>query len=199
MRLLQNKFFRPSFPRKVMLGAALLTLMLAHSTSYAERADRDQTIHLEADQLHMDDANKTSTFTGNVRLTQGTLFIQADKIIVSQATDNFKRGIATGKLASFRQKRDDVDEYVEGYGERIEYDSKSGMVNFFGQARIKRDQDEVRGDHIAYNAQTGVFQALGNQSADGKTKGRVQAVIQPTPPPAESSSPTQKNNLKNIQ
>ncbi len=193
MRPLQNKFTRPSFPRKTILGAALFTLMLAHSTSHAEREDREQTIRLEADQLLMDDANKTSTFTGNVRLTQGTLFIQADKIIVSQTADNFKRGIATGKPASFRQKRDDVDEYVEGYGERIEYDSKSGMVNFFRQAHIKRGQDEVRGDHIVYNGQTGVFQALGSQSADGKTNGRVQAVIQPT-----SSNPTQKDNLKNI-
>jgi lipopolysaccharide export system protein LptA len=37
---------------------------------------------------------------------------------------------APGKLAFYRKKRDGVDEYIEGEGERIEYDSRADLVKF---------------------------------------------------------------------
>lgn len=136
-------------------------------------------MRLEADQLSIDDANKISVFTGDVKLTQGTLVLRADKIVVTQIEDNFKRGVATGQPASFRQKRDGLNEYAEGYAERVEYDSKHATVHLLGQARIKRGGDEVSGDHIIYNSETGVFQATGNSAPNEPGKGRVHAVIQP--------------------
>ena len=64
---------RPNVKR--MLFAMLL---LATFSAHAEKADRDQPIDLEADTLTTNDAKKTSTYTGNVILTQGTLRINAD-------------------------------------------------------------------------------------------------------------------------
>lgn len=131
-------------------------------------------MHLEANQLSVDDIKQISTFEGKVQLTQGTMIVNADKIVVVQSKDGFKHGTATGQPASFRQKRDNVDEYVEGYGERIEYDTKTTVIDFFGHARLKQDQDEVRGEHISYNSKTEVFQVNGVAN-----KGRVRAIIQP--------------------
>ncbi len=157
----------------------MLVLTLLSSTSHAERADHEQPMHLEADQLSIDDVNKISVFTGDVKLTQGTLVIRADKIVVTQIEANFKRGVATGQPASFRQKREGLNEYAEGFAERVEYDSKHSTVHLFGLARIKRGGDEVSGDHIVYNSETGVFQATGNGAPNEPGKGRVHAVIQP--------------------
>jgi lipopolysaccharide export system protein LptA len=157
----------------------IVVLTLFSSTGHAERTDREHPISLEADQLSIDDANKISVFTGDVKLTQGTLVIRANKVVVTQIEADFKRGVATGQPASFRQKRDGLNEYVEGYGERIEYNSKHATVSLFGQARIQRGGDEVSGDHIIYNADTGVFQATGNGASNESGKGRVHAVIQP--------------------
>ena len=95
------------------------------SISQAELADRDKPMHLEANQLSIDDAKQISVFEGKVKLTQGTMIINADKIVVVQDKEGFKHGTATGHPASFRQKRDGLNEYVEGYGERIEYDTKT--------------------------------------------------------------------------
>ena len=149
--------------------------------SYAERADRDKPVHLEADHVSIDDAKQVSTFEGKVLLTQGTLAIQGDKIVVVQDKNGFAHGTATGHLASFRQKRDGFDEFVEGYGERIEYNTQSETVDFFGHARMVRRQDEVRGDHITYNSKTEIFQvqSVPNQPKDATNKGRVQVTLQP--------------------
>ena len=167
---------------KLLLAAFLLPviLLLWAPACFAERADRNVTMHLEADQVIMDDAQQISTFTGNVRLSQGTLLIRGDKIIVTQDKDGFKHAMAYGHTAEFRQKREGLDEYVEGYGERIEYDMRTDTVNLYDHARLKRDQDEVSGEHITYSAKTEVFQVNSNDanSMNGPPE-RVRAVMQP--------------------
>ncbi len=171
----KNKF--PALP-----CLALTWALACHvPASHAERADRDQPVHLEAAQVSIDDANQISTFTGNVQLTQGTMTIRGDKIVVRQDKDGLQHGTATGQPASFRQKRESLGEYVEGYGERIEYDSENTTVDLFGQARIQRGHDEVRGEHISYNFRTEIFQARStpDQDTGGASKGRVRVIIQP--------------------
>lgn len=167
----------------------MLALTLLSSISHAERADREQPMRLEADQLSIDDANKISVFTGDVKLTQGTFAIRANKVVVTKIEGDFRRGVATGQPASFRQKLDGMNEYVEGYAERIEYNSNDTTVSLFGQARIQRGGDEVSGDHIIYNSETGVFQATGNGTPNEPGKGRVHAVIQPEDKPT-TNKPT---------
>ena len=151
------------------------------SLSHAERADRDQPVHLEAEQVSIDDAKQISTFVGKVLLTQGTLTIRGDKLVVKQNQEGLQLGTATGQPASFRQKREGVAEYVEGYGERIEYDSANTAVDLYGEARIQRGEDEVRGAHISYNFKTEIFQARStlDQGAESGGKERVQVIIQP--------------------
>lgn len=164
---------------KLLLATLLL---LCTPSCFAERADSDKPIHLEADQVLVDDAKQISTFTGNVKLTQGTLLIRGDKIVVTQDPDGFKRGTAYGKTASFRQKREGLDEYVEGYGERIVYDTRNETVDFYGQARLKRELDEVLGEHITYSSETEIFQVNGSGTSTESTPSkRVRAVMQPKP------------------
>ena len=114
-------------------------------------------------------------------LTQGTLAIRADKLVVTEGQDGSHHGTAHGNPATFRQKRDGLDEYVEGYGLRIEYDSGKDVVELFTQARMKRNQDEVRGNYISYDGKTEFFKVIGGKEAvtANNPRGRVRAVIQP--------------------
>jgi lipopolysaccharide export system protein LptA len=158
----------------------------------AERADRDRPVNLEADRVDLDDAKKEAVFVGSVTLTQGTLTIKADKIIVKQDAEGFQYGIAYGNPAHFRQKREGYDEYIEGFSERLEYDGKAEKLQMFTNARIQHGGDEVRGDYISYNAVTEFFQVIGGgkSAATGNPQGRVRAVIQPKPKPgAPAASP----------
>ncbi len=164
--------------------SALALCLLPFSGALAERADRDKPVNLEADRVTVDDIKQVATFEGNVVLTQGTLVIRGNRMVVQQDGDGFKTGIAYGNLASFRQKREGFDEYVEGYAERIEYDSKAEKVQMFNRAHIKRGNDDVRGNYISYEAQTEFIRVTGGgkQAASANNpEGRVRAVIQPKP------------------
>ncbi|MDD5057922.1 MAG: lipopolysaccharide transport periplasmic protein LptA [Sideroxydans sp.] len=171
----------------------LLCLLLLSSTNlaFAERADRDKPLHLEANRVVVDDAKQRSSFEGEVRLTQGTLLIQADKIDVTEDAQGFQHLNASGSPAKFWQRFEGSNEYAEGYGERIEYDTRTDSVDFFGRARVKRGQDEVSGAHITYSTKTEVFEVRGNASSSSKAPtgdGRVHAVIQPKSKPANSNT-----------
>lgn len=169
-------------PANNSLAAGLLFVFLALPfAAYAELADRDKPVNLEADTMTVDDARKVSVYQGNVVLTQGTLVIRADKLVVTESQEGFHHGTAHGNPATFRQKREGVDEYVEGYGQRIEYDSGKDVVELFTQARMKRNQDEVRGNYISYDGKTEFFKVIGGKEAvsANNPRGRVRAVIQP--------------------
>ena len=171
----------------VLTCAALACAMIAPPAVWAERSDREKPVNLEADRVDLDDAKKEAVFEGNVTLTQGTLLIKADKIIVKQDADGFQYGIAYGSPAHFRQKREGFDDFIEGFGDRLEYDGKADKMQLFTNARIQRGRDEVRGDYIAYNAITEFFQVIGGgktAATPGNPQGRVRAVIQPKPKPA---------------
>jgi lipopolysaccharide export system protein LptA len=179
-------------------AAVAVALLLFHPGAFAERADRDKPIHLEADRVTIDDAKKVSVFEGNVVLTQGTMTLRADRMNVREDAQGFQYGVAYGNPAYFRQKRDGVDEYVEAWAERIEYDGKSERLQLFDKARMKRGNDEVRGNYISYDQPTEFFRVVGGpEGGAGASPGRVRAVIQPkskdkpaqTPPPPVQLKP----------
>ena len=178
---------------------ALAAGLSAPALTLAERADRDKPVNLEADRVDLDDAKKEAVFIGSVTLTQGTLTIKADKIIVKQDAEGFQYGIAYGTPAHFRQKREGFDEYVEGYSERVEYDGRADKVQMFTNARIERGGDEVRGDYIAYNAVTETYQVIGGSksaSTSGSAGGKVHVVIKPKQKPGAPAAAPGSVELK---
>jgi lipopolysaccharide export system protein LptA len=159
----------------------LLGLLLASPFALAEKADRDKPIDIESDNLTSNDAKKISTYTGNVILTQGTLEIHADKLIVREDMDGFQHGTATGNPATFRQKMEGKDEYIQGSGQRIEYDGHMDKVQLYVKAWVKRGEDIVHGDYIMYDAGAEYAEVIGGPkgATAENPKGRVHAVIQP--------------------
>jgi len=196
--------------RRIRPALLLWALLFAHAgAAWAERADRDKPVHIEADQLTIDDAHQRSIFMGNVVMTQGTLTITGDQAVATQDRRGLEHGTLTGKPATFRQKREGLDEYVDGSGLRIEYDAVTGIMDIYGQAHVKRGQDDVRGEHISYNPRTEIFQVFGQTpeaasttpSAPGKP-GKVFVIIQPPKaasavPPAEPLSIKRDTRLLN--
>lgn len=169
----------------VAAGLFMFTLLsCAPLACHAEKADRDKPVNIEADRMSYDDLRQVNLFEGNVTLTQGTLLIRADKLTVRQDPEGFQRGTAEkgpGGFAYFKQKRENMDEYVEGWGERIEYDARSEKAELITRARIVRGADEVRGNFISYDGRSEFYTVLGGRDSGSTNNpdGRVRAVIQP--------------------
>ena len=72
---------------KLSLKLALAGSLLAASLpAMALTGDTDQPIHIESDQQSLDMQGNIVTFTGNVVVTQGTIKINADKVMVTRGS-----------------------------------------------------------------------------------------------------------------
>ncbi len=187
--------------RPLFTSLLLVALTLGASLpAAAEKADRDKPMNAEADALRYDDLNQTSVFTGNVVITKGSTIIRGQQVDVRQDPEGYQHATAIaapGKLAYYRKKRDNVDEFIEGEGERIEYDSRADTVKFIKRAVVRRYKgaalaDETTGAVIVYDNNTDVFSVDGgvqNRTAANPT-GRVRAMLSPrTEVPAVPSTP----------
>jgi lipopolysaccharide export system protein LptA len=174
----------------------LVTVALATFLSqpaFAEKADRDKPMQLEANKMSIDDVKKIQVLEGNVVITKGTLVLKAERIVLTEDAYGFQKGTAfagsSGK-ATFRQKREGRNDYVEGEAQRIEYNSNSEVAELFQQARIRSGEDEVRGDYIWYDAVSEKFLASAGESrSPGAPAGRVRAIIQPRNKGSEAAQP----------
>ena len=164
-----------------LLHSVFSMLLLTSLHAWAEASDREQPIELEADSVTVNDAKKTSTYTGNVILTQGSLVIRAAKLIVREDAQGFQHSTSTGNPTTFKQKREGKDEYMEGSAQRIEYNGRMDKVQLYTKAWVKRGEDIVHGNYISYDANAEYAEVSGgSQNADGTSSGgRVKAIIQP--------------------
>jgi lipopolysaccharide export system protein LptA len=178
-------------------AVALLTLALA-PPALAEKADRDLPTQIEANKMSADDARRMTIFEGSVVLTRGTIRLLAERVVVRQDSEGFQFATATGKPARFRQRQDPKPPetegvWLEGEALRMEMDDRSGKIELYDNARVKRGGDEVAGNYILLDQRSDYFSVStgkdGKDAAPGKegtTAGRVKAVIQPKPRPPEA-------------
>ncbi|HET9975824.1 MAG TPA: lipopolysaccharide transport periplasmic protein LptA [Burkholderiaceae bacterium] len=179
--------------RKPLLPLAL-TCILAAAPAVAEKADRGKQMVIEANQPGtLDMARQVVVFAGSVVVAQGTMAIRAERVEVRERPDGHRSATAIGqpgKPATFRQKRDGVDEFVEGSAERIEYDSRGDVVRFVGSAQVRRlrgttTADEITGSVITYDNGNETFNVQGSPpaaaGASAPATGRVRVVLTPRP------------------
>ena len=177
----------------------IAALCVCAGPAHAEKADRSKPMNVEADALRHDEQKQTSVFTGRVIVTKGSIVIRGARIEVRQDAQGNQYGLVSaepGKLAFYRQKREAVDEHIEGEAEVIEYDSRADTVKFIKQAQLRRYRgatlnDELNGQVILFDNTTEVFNVDGGlaQGSTGAPAGRVRAMLMPKPEEAATNPP----------
>jgi lipopolysaccharide export system protein LptA len=169
---------------------AALACFALSPLAHAERADRDKPLNIEADNMTYDDLKQVTIFTGHVVATKGTIIIKADHVEVRQDPQGYQYATGTMNghaLAYFRQKRDGLDEYIDGNAERIDYDGKQDLTTLTTNATVRRLQglstvmDTVHGSVVTYDGQSDFYTAKAGKdvAGPGNPGGRVRAMLAP--------------------
>jgi lipopolysaccharide export system protein LptA len=172
-------------PARLLVPCAAIVAALLTGGAAAERADRYKPTHVEADRMLYDDLKQVNVFTGSVVLTQGSIRLSGDRLVLQQDPEGYQYGTATGRLATFRQKRDGIEEWIEGWGEEIHYDGQTETVRMTGRAKVRRLEgprvvDEIDGAIIVYDSRSEQYLVEGGAAnAASAAGGRVKVVIQP--------------------
>lgn len=152
--------------------AVLLLLLPLELRALA--SDSDQPIEIEADQLEVREQEKISIYQGNVHLVQGSLEINADRVVIHFNDANELTIMEmTGTPAKFKQLDDDGQE-IRGRAQQIDYTQSKSLLELRNSARLSQAGDTIEGDLIRINTESSSIEA---SSADADQ--RVKMLIQP--------------------
>ena len=191
-----------SFPPTSALSLVLVAAgLLAALPSQAEKADRSKAMVVEADRDGVLDLQRqVLVYSGNVVISQGTMILRAERVEMRTMPDGYRAASALGtptKPASWRQRRDGVDETVEGSADHIEFDGRTDTLRFLGNGAVRRLRsgtvaDEITGASILWDNTSEVFKVEGGTTSPTNPTGRVRAVLSPraeTPASAPATVP----------
>jgi len=149
------------------------------NVAIALESDSTKPIDITADSAEFLDGEKKVIYLGNVILKQGSMVLEADKVIIQEKISSKKGSslYADGRPAKFKQKMAGKrGKYARGRANRIEYYSKSELIYLIGKASLTQDGNNIRSDRITYNRNESRIQ--GGKAAKGKQ--RVKFTVRPS-------------------
>ena len=188
-------------PRPARAILALCISLMAWPC-FAEKADRDKPMQIEADSMRHDEAKLLTQFTGKVLATKGTLILRAARMEVqqdSQGRQVAKLWAAPNERVFFRQKREGLNEFTEGEAEEVTYDNQADIVTLMRRAEVRilrgtEVANQLQGHTILFNNTTEVVTVDGQPSQSAER--RVRATLVPRAKTADTTPPAMIPTLR---
>lgn len=155
----------------------LIGLIFLLSTRFALALDTDseQPVYIDSDHAVYDEKSEISTYTGKVVATQGSIRIDADKLVVYLKGGDIIKLVATGNPSKFEQLPAEGKEKIYGVGLINEFYPEKDLLIFMKKASVWQGDAKQSSEYIEYDTKNSLLKA-GEKSSDGK---RVHSVIKP--------------------
>ena len=170
---------------------------VANTASPSSLPDDEQPVHISADALDIQDQTGTSLYTGNVEITQGSLTLNGERIIIKHPGGIIQSLDAFGQQARFKRFDPEEQSWVYGRADQILYNAQQKTLLLIGNAQVKQaDKHLITGPKLNYDIQNKTLkaQSTANQSerisvtlmpADKPIDPEKAAHKEPTPQPKE--------------
>jgi lipopolysaccharide export system protein LptA len=169
--------------------AVLLLLKLSLvGLAYAEKADQDKPIILEAEKVSVDDVKQIYDLKGQVLLIKGSIIITGEDGRIEVNPEGYEfvdvKG-APNTTASFRQRREGpADEFMQGLATQVVYNAKTEVLTLTGDASLKRllnmqMLDQLRGWKIEYDDVKQYYQVTPPKDAKPDDLPLARAILSP--------------------
>lgn len=129
-----------------LLGLVLFTEPLSALTR-----DSQQPIEIVSQRQSLDLNSHRMIFTGQVVVTQGSITIRADRVVITRLNNQSgqEQVEATGSPATFYQLLED-QQPVTGSGRIVHYHAQKGTLILQQQAQLKLRDNQIQSDRITY-------------------------------------------------
>lgn len=156
-----------------LLAAGLA--LIAPVTSLALPSDREQPIEISADSAERDEAEGTTTYAGGVVMQQGSMRIDAHKVVIYNDRNKVTKIVATGDPARYQQQPNQSGGLVVAEAKRLEYNISEETLHLIESASLKQEGTSLSGNRIDYDVRKAVVKA----GSDAAQTERVRMVIPP--------------------
>lgn len=128
----------------------LLAILSLPTLSWALPEDSQQEIQISSDSASLDKVQGLIIYTGNVKMKQGTLNIQADKIILTRNNDGLQKIKALGNPAHYEQVISLQEGKTQASGNTIIYHAASEELVLIDDAELEKQGNLFSGEKIVY-------------------------------------------------
>jgi len=154
-----------------------LSLFVFSANCIALEIDRDKPVHISADKVSIDEKTGISSYTGNVKISQGSMVLTGEKVIVYQPDGKLNNIIVHGAPAMFKQLSDNNNQEITASAKKLQYQTITEKLILTGDANLKQGQNSFSGHIIEYDTRNSTVTA----NTDFDKKQRVNAIITPKP------------------
>lgn len=168
-------------------GTLILSLCL-FDNAFAEKADQDKPIILEAEQVSVNDVQQIYDLKGKVLLIKGSIVVTGEDGHIQVDPEGYEYVDVKGSpeaTASFRQRREGpADEFMQGRGTQVVYNAKTEVLTISGDASLKRlinmqMLDQLRGWKIEYDDVKQYYRVIPPADAKPEDLPLARAILSP--------------------
>lgn len=174
------RLFNKSVNTFLFVGAIFMSV-----AAQALPEDTQQEIRISSDKASLDREKGLIVYTGNVKMKQGTLSIEADKVTLIRNAQGLQKVTAKGQPAKYEQVLSENEDKTHAYGNTIIYRTDIEKLTLIENAGLEKSGNLFTGEKIVYSIKDQQVQADG-QSQE-KSSGRIKMVIQPQDAQADAS------------
>ena len=153
----------------IFIYVCMIICLPAHSYE----SDKDKPIFLESDSAKWDEESQKSTYRGNVVVTQGSMVLTGNLLIVTSKNNEINKMTVFGEKATYRQQTRN-GKIVNGESKKIEYYADKAKIIFLNKAVLTQSNNTVRSNKIIYQTDSENIMA-----GDKKGKSRVKMTLEP--------------------
>jgi|GEM_PF-898338 len=164
----------------ITAGTAISAPVAAQQAEQPHSLEQDfqQPIVFEADEEFMDWLEGKFNATGNIRISQGTLLIEADRMDVEGFSSDGNEPeifIVTGSPATYQQQIQ-PGMLAQAHAETIRYDATTRILTLEGSAELRQGDNQVNAARIVFN-----IEAQQVRAERGDDDSQVRTTVQPRP------------------
>ena len=148
-------------------------IVISSTYLFAYESDSEKPVFLESDSAKWDEESQKSTYRGNVIVTQGSMLLTGDLLIVTSKNDKINKMVITGEKATYKQKTRS-GKIINGEAKKIEHFVDQAKIIFLNKAVLTQSNNIVKSNKIIYKTDTENISA-----GDKKGKSRVKMTLEP--------------------
>lgn len=157
-------------PFKQLYVCAAVLLLCFSATAFGLASDRNESITIVADRAERDEQQGTTTYAGNVVMEQGSMRIDAEKVVIYNDKNKVTMIVASGKPARYQQKPSAKEGLVVAEAFRLEYNIAQETLHLINSALLKQEGTSLSGNRIDYDVKQSVVKAGGDEQRQERVK-----------------------------
>ncbi|MHB1528104.1 MAG: lipopolysaccharide transport periplasmic protein LptA [Acidiferrobacteraceae bacterium] len=148
--------------------------MLLARNAFALSGDRAQPININADRISLNQRTGIAIYYGHVTMAQGSLHIDADKVVASMHGNVIQQIDAYGKPVRFRERPHRQAPEITGSALHLMYTAPRHLLVLQKQVVVHQGHNSFTGASMRYNILSQQLDVAGDTA-----EGRVHALIVP--------------------